>query len=431
MLTSGVATRKEVNLDFDGARHGARHKIPFLDGKTIFTRKLEPINPIRDPTSDMAIFSKKGSALVKEKREQVERAKAPAKLASLGGTELGNIMSVKAEEAEADTLADAIAKSDEKEESTGDSKFASYLKASTGREYLPAFACREELLLKVIREKQCKLGSIVGYAICFEDYMTDGVLQRESLNEGDLDRYGVIILDEVLERSLSTDVLMGLLRKILSRRRDLRSIVTSATMNADKTSLPQDFSAFYGNAPCYIFPGRTFLVNTFHPKSPCDYGRQRCEGGSPIHLSLPPGDILLFVTRQEDIEITCQVINERLAQLDQPAPLAVLQIYSQMPADLQAKIFEATPDERTKVIVATNIATTSLTVDAGYSKLKLSQCQPADWPRRPYRQRVYPHSSRTVLTVPQLFIGSATKSSALIFANTVLLLKSLGVKNLV
>ena len=103
-----------------------------------------------------------------------------------------------------------------------------------------------------------------------------------------------------------------------------------------------------------------------------------------IHLSLPPGDVLVFMTGQEDIEITCQVVSgsqkpypittpahdlitERLSQLDDPAPLAVLPIYSQMPADLQAKIFDATSDGRRKVIVATNIAETSLTgADPGF-----------------------------------------------------------------
>ncbi|KAJ8591344.1 P-loop containing nucleoside triphosphate hydrolase protein [Rhizopogon salebrosus TDB-379] len=483
MLTSGVATRKEVDLDFEDESESTVHvmvhdiKPPFLDGKTIFTKQLEPINPIRDPTSDMAVFAKKGSPLVKEKREQAERAKAAAKLASLGGTQLGNIMGVKDEEAEAEALAEAKEKAGEKEDYKGDSKFASHLKASTGvssfaknrtlkeqREYLPAFACRDELL-KVIRENQvvvvvgetgsgkttqlaqflyeegyCAYGligctqprrvaamsvakrvaeemeasSIVGYAIRFEDctsaetkikYMTDGVLQRESLNEGDLDRYSVIILDEAHERSLSTDVLMGLLRKILSRRRDLRLIVTSATMNAEKAN----FSAFYGNAPCYTIPGRTFPVEIFHSKSPCeDYVDSAVKQVLQIHLSLPPGDILVFMTGQEDIEITCQVVNERLAQLDQPAPLAVLPIYSQMPADLQAKIFEATPDGRRKVIVATNIAETSLTV-AGMICYRL-------YTEMAFRNDMF--SS----TIPEIQRTN--------LANTVLLLKSLGVKNL-
>lgn len=108
MVTSGVATRKGVDLDFEDESESTVHvmvhdlKPPFLDGRTVFTKQLEPINPIRDPTSDMAIFSKKGSALVKEKREQAERAKAAAKLAALSGTALGNIMGVKDEEAEAE-----------------------------------------------------------------------------------------------------------------------------------------------------------------------------------------------------------------------------------------------------------------------------------------------------------------------------------------
>src|SRR6266581_5276926 len=108
MLTSGVATRKEIDLDFEDESESTVHvmvhdlKPPFLDGRTVFTKQLDPINPIRDPTSDMAIFAKKGSALVKEKREQAERAKAAAKLAGLGGTALGNILGVKDEEAEAE-----------------------------------------------------------------------------------------------------------------------------------------------------------------------------------------------------------------------------------------------------------------------------------------------------------------------------------------
>jgi hypothetical protein len=87
MLTSGVATRKTVDLDFEDESESTVHvmvhdiKPPFLDGRTVFTRQLDPINPIRDMSSDMAVFSKKGSALVKEKREQAERAKAVAKLA--------------------------------------------------------------------------------------------------------------------------------------------------------------------------------------------------------------------------------------------------------------------------------------------------------------------------------------------------------------
>jgi pre-mRNA-splicing factor ATP-dependent RNA helicase DHX38/PRP16 len=173
MLTSGVASRKQLDLDFaeddsESTVHVLVHdlKPPFLDGRTVFTKQLEPINPLRDPTSDMAIFAKKGSALVKEKREQAERARAAAKMAALGGTALGNIMGVKDEEAEAEKEADQKHATEGEENYKGDSKFASHLKTNAAtssfaknrtlkeqREYLPAFACREDLM-KTIRENQ-------------------------------------------------------------------------------------------------------------------------------------------------------------------------------------------------------------------------------------------------------------------------------------
>lgn len=108
MLTSGVATRKALDLDFDDDSESPVHvmvhdlKPPFLDGRTVLTKQLEPVKPIRDPTSDMAVYAKKGSALVKEKREQAERQKAAAKIASVAGTSLGDIMGVRDEEADAE-----------------------------------------------------------------------------------------------------------------------------------------------------------------------------------------------------------------------------------------------------------------------------------------------------------------------------------------
>eukprot|EP00004_Rigifila_ramosa_P027499 TRINITY_DN899_c0_g2_i1.p1 TRINITY_DN899_c0_g2~~TRINITY_DN899_c0_g2_i1.p1 ORF type:complete len:1026 (+),score=231.74 TRINITY_DN899_c0_g2_i1:1-3078(+) len=236
---------------------------------------------------------------------------------------------------------------------------------------------------RVSEEMGCELGSTVGYSIRFEDvtssdtvikYMTDGVLLRESLNDADIEQYSAIIMDEAHERSLNTDVLFGVLKKVAARRRDIKLIITSATLDADK------FSNFFGGVPIFRIPGRTFPFEIFYAKNTVeDYVEATVKQAISIHLQNPPGDILIFMTGQEDIECVCQVIAERLEQLGEDVPpLALLPIYSQLPSDLQAKIFDKAPNGARKCIVATNIAETSLTVDGilyvidcGYCKLKV------------------------------------------------------------
>eukprot|EP00980_Cylindrotheca_fusiformis_P019320 scaffold6638_cov127-Cylindrotheca_fusiformis.AAC.4 len=155
-----------------------------------------------------------------------------------------------------------------------------------------------------------ELGGTVGYAIRFEDctsdqtlikYMTDGVLLRESLNDPDLNKYSCIVMDEAHERSLNSDVLFGVLRKVVGRRSDIKLIVTSATLSADT------FSNFFGGVPVFRIPGRTFPVESYYAKSVQeDYVMAAVKQTMQIHFNSPPGDILIFMTGQEDIDGTCR-----------------------------------------------------------------------------------------------------------------------------
>lgn len=178
-----------------------------------------------------------------------------------------------------------------------------------------------------------ELGQEVGYSIRFEDltskktkikYMTDGVLLRESLNDEDIEKYSAIIMDEAHERSLNTDVLFGILKKVMQRRRDLKLIVTSATMNAQK------ISNFFGDVPIFQIPGRTFKVDIQFSKTLIeDYVNEAVMQALTIHIQQPiPGDILIFMTGQEDVEATCYLIAEKLHSIGNLEPMMVLPIYS-------------------------------------------------------------------------------------------------------
>ncbi|KAJ9151053.1 Helicase associated domain-containing protein [Coniochaeta hoffmannii] len=224
---------------------------------------------------------------------------------------------------------------------------------------------------RVAEEVGCQLGQEVGYTIRFEDctspatrikYMTDGMLQREILMDPDLKRYSVIMLDEAHERTIATDVLFALLKKTLKRRPDMKVIVTSATLDADK------FSSYFNECPIFTIPGRTFPVEILYSREPeSDYLDAALMTVMQIHLSEPMGDILLFLTGQEEIDTACEILYERMKALGPNVPeLIILPVYSALPSEMQSRIFEPAPPGSRKVVIATNIAETSITIDHIY-----------------------------------------------------------------
>jgi len=244
------------------------------------------------------------------------------------------------------------------------------------------------------------LGKEVGYSIRFEDmtepgttflkYMTDGMLLREAMNDPDLNRYSTIILDEAHERTLATDILMGLLKAVAKKRTDLRLIIMSATLDAQKF---QRYFSINKDSPAPLFkvPGRTHPVEIFYTQEPePDYVEAAIRTVLMIHRAEDEGDILLFLTGEEEIEDACRKIKIEADDLlnqdpDAVGPLICIPLYSSLPPAQQQRIFDPPPSRRNKdspagrkVIVSTNIAETSLTIDGivyvvdpGFSKQKV------------------------------------------------------------
>ncbi|KAI8895374.1 P-loop containing nucleoside triphosphate hydrolase protein [Globomyces pollinis-pini] len=231
---------------------------------------------------------------------------------------------------------------------------------------------------RVADELDVNLGEEVGYSIRFEDctsdrtilkYMTDGMLLREAMTDPLLSRYSAIILDEAHERTMATDILMGLLKEICLKRKSLQVVIMSATLDAEK------FQKYFFGAPIMSVPGRTFPVEIYYtPEPEKDYVEAAIRTTLQIHACEDPGDILVFLTGEEEIEDACRKIRAEGEQLSRASPndigpLVVYPLYSSLPPAQQSKIFsDAPPPIRggppgRKVVVSTNIAETSLTID--------------------------------------------------------------------
>lgn len=221
---------------------------------------------------------------------------------------------------------------------------------------------------RVANEMNCKLGKEVGYSIRFEDetssqtrikYLTDGTLLREFLNDPELSTYGALMIDEAHERTISTEILLSLLKDVINERKDLKVIVASATINAKK------FSDFFNGAPIFNIPGRRFPVDIHYTKNPeANYIQAAINTIFLIHTKKPLGDILVFLTGQEEIEAMQENLLEASNTLGSlVGELIVCPIYANLPSELQQRIFEPTPPNSRKVVLATNIAETSITID--------------------------------------------------------------------
>ncbi|DBB04577.1 hypothetical protein WJX77_008716 [Trebouxia sp. C0004] len=242
---------------------------------------------------------------------------------------------------------------------------------------------------RVAEEMDVVLGEEVGYSIRFEElsgpktaikYMTDGMLLREAMSDPLLERYQVIILDEAHERTLATDVLFGLLKEVLKQRPDMKLVVMSATLEAEK------FQGYFLDAPLMKVPGRLHPVEIFYTQEPeRDYLEAAIRTVVQIHVCEPPGDILVFLTGEEEIEDACKKINKEIQQMgEQVGPIKIFPLYSTLPPQQQQKIFEPAPSPGKngiagrKIVVSTNIAETSLTIDGivyvidpGFAKQKV------------------------------------------------------------
>ncbi|ODQ79754.1 hypothetical protein BABINDRAFT_36500 [Babjeviella inositovora NRRL Y-12698] len=399
--------QEEVHIELN------KREPAFLAGQTKESLHLDPIRVVKNPEGSMSRAAMNGSVLAKERRDKrIQDAKDEAKEKARDDP----LVKIQAKE----TANMTAAQEWRRKQATASYGKRTDLPMQEQRRGLPVYKMREELLAvvranqflvivgetgsgkttqitqylaeegfgdtgiiactqprrvaavsvakRVAEEVGCKVGAEVGYSVRFENetseatkikYMTDGMLQQEAIVDPNMSRYSVVMLDEAHERTIATDVLFALLKDACARRPDLKIIVTSATLDSDK------FSKYFNDCPVVTIPGRTFPVEVMYTREPeADYLQSTIDAVMQIHMFEPVGDILVFLTGQEEIEASCETLYERVKALGSSAPeLIILPVYSALSSEMQSKIFEETPSGARKVVLATNIAETSITID--------------------------------------------------------------------
>jgi len=219
---------------------------------------------------------------------------------------------------------------------------------------------------RIAEELGEELGRSIGYKIRFKDrtgkntfikIMTDGILLAEAQNDPYLNEYDTLIVDEAHERSLNIDFVLGILKTLLQKRKDLKLIITSATIDTEK------FSNAFDDAPVIEVSGRLYPVEVeyFSDESEIE------ENGEQTHIELavnavdhlqkknPFGDVLVFMPTEQDIRETCELIEGRSYK-----GVNIMPLYARLPVSEQSRIFSNMPGR--KIIVSTNVAETSITI---------------------------------------------------------------------
>jgi ATP-dependent helicase HrpA len=220
---------------------------------------------------------------------------------------------------------------------------------------------------RVAAQAGCEVGGKVGYKIRFAakesrdtvvKFMTDGILLAEAEHDREFRQYDTLIIDEAHERSLNIDFLLGYLRRLLPRRPDLKIIVSSATIDA------QRFSESFNNAPIIEVSGRLFPIEVLYRTEDAEdeeeervsYVEDAVRAAADILDVYGLGDMLVFMPTERDIRETC----DKLGQLSLRRGISVLPLFSRLTRSEQDAIFN--PGDRTRIVVCTNIAETSITV---------------------------------------------------------------------